>query len=342
MIVKSTASRRTQISLASMPAGRTATLPVPHVVEQEAFRQLSADSDLGYTGSSAAAAMGAETDSIASYHSRENHSISFSYDSAASTAGAIKMQSSFPGGISVSRGGLKKVGTSEYGPVCYLCIRIRGEFHYWDVLANILVKAKAEGRINEYLISTRHATIARRVVSPVSASSSLDIIRPMSDKAIAARIKSSKKEHEVRLIAEYVMGDLFRSLMNLWDIGPHLMDAVTTPSAGLRIDSAIDKPFIGNPVYGLFFDEVINVPFEQKFVMEVHYALGTAQRLAPPSVGFLSEVEKARLPNIWISNETAALSDRKSRFVTRDQFYQALVKMNFSPKGAVYRWFDEM
>jgi hypothetical protein len=336
VVLKSTATRRIQINDRLISEGRTASLPQPpSSAENDSGRSLS--------GGSEASMLSSLLTTPSDDHRGIRQTTSEVRGMSRSKASATQKMGILPAsGSPSSRGSPKRTGTAEYGPACFLYIRIKGELHYWDTLANILMKGKAEGSLKEFLITPKVSNITQRIASPTPNSSPKDFSRSLSDHTVADRIKQAGKEQEMREVAEYIMADLFRTLLNPWDLGVQILDAVTTVAGGFKSPDSLLTPLVGSPVHGLFFDEVLSLDIEGKFLIELHHALGQTLSHSSKSSGYLSEVNKAIIPDYWIADRRAAFLNKRGQYVSRVQLFSALTSMGFSHKGIMFKCIDKM
>ena len=238
---------------------------------------------------------------------------------------------------SKSRGGLKRTGTAEYGPPTFIYIRVRGETNYWDEVAPMLVKAKSKEALKDYLVTPQ---VSVRSVRSSSPSSPQDLLRPVSEAVVAERIRAANKEFEVREVAEFVMADIFRSLMNPWDMGAQVVDAVTSEAAGLKFLNGGVK---GTPIYGMYLSELVERPLLDQFVIEVHHALGNATSSEYEEQSeYVSTVGKKKVPVFWKYDDRAILAQKRNYSIETDSFYRAIQLIGVSSKGSLYKEFDKM
>ncbi len=356
-MVKSTASRRIQVSSTTVPAGKSAMLPLPHSASYERFKKLHDDNASRGSGSprsvhvKSPSSISSESrstrfqDSVDSRHFALNddklNSANFisspisDKSSPSPVKGVFSIHSSRD--ASKTRGALKRTGTAEFGPTSYIYIRVRGETNYWDVVAPMVARAKSKEFLKEFLVTPQVSARSARFSSP---SSPQDLLRPVSDAVVAERIRAANKEFEVRDVSEFVMADIFHSLMNPWDTGLQLIDAVMTEASGLRISDGLVS---GNPLYGVYFSELLETRLSDKFVIELHYALGNV----PPEdyeqpAEYVSTVRKKKIPIHWKYNERTILAQKRNYYLEREAFFKAIQIIGISCKGSLYKEFDKM
>ena len=339
-----------------MPDGKSAMLPLPQFLAAERLGSPSDDASSGggtprssRVQSPSSLSSGSRSarfqDSGESQHrsrkeeKQSSPSIVKSLSSNPGSPAPVKGVFSIPSSRSASkpRGGLKRTGTAEYGPPTYVYVRVKGETNYWDVVAPILVKAKSKESLKEYLITPQVSVRSIRSSNP---SSPQDLLRPVSEAVVAERIRAANKEFEVREVAEFVMADIFRSLMNPWDMGAQVVDVVTTEAAGLQFKNGGVK---GTPLYGMYFSELIERPLIDQLVVEVHHALGNAiSDEYDEQSEYVSTVGKKKVPMYWKFDDRAILAHKRSYSIDVDSFYRALHVIGVSSKGSLFKELDKM
>ena len=241
------------------------------------------------------------------------------------------------------RGGLKKgADGTNLGPPTFYFVRIRGELHNYEVVANLLGRGETVRSLAAYLVKPLATDIHKRVVAAQSLTSPKDILRPLSDKETSDRIKAAKKEPEVRDVCHFILSDLFRSLLVPWDIGTNLIDAVNTLSSGLSISGTLSTSLRGGPVYGVFFEELRGYSLGEQFLLELQFALHNESPTAPVSKQYISYADKDKTPDYWILREDTLFADRRQHHISKESFYAALLLIGFSPKGVLYKVIDRM
>ena len=354
---KSTASRRIQVSSTNVPEGKSAMLPLPQYVAAERFGSPSEDTASG--GGTPRSSLEKSPSSLNSdsrstrfleggeLHHRDRNEerqqgspITAKSHSPNSTSSApIKGVFSMPSSRSASRsrGGLKRAGTAEYGPPTFIYIRVRGETNYWDVVAPMLVKAMSKESLKDYLVTPQ---VSVRSVRSSSPSSPQDLLRPVSETVVAERIRSANKEFEVREIADFVMADIFRSLMNPWDMGAQVVDAVTAEAGGLKFQNGGVK---GTPIYAVYFSELVEKPLLDQFVIELHHALGnTNSNEYEEQSEYVSTVAKKKVPVHWKFDDRAILAQKRNYSIDIDTFYRGIQLIGVSSKGSLFKEFDKV